>query len=532
MRGVGDQKAAARGIVDREAGRVGAAEEVADRLGDLPGGEGAVGVGEVELVLVRPVERRAELPRQSADLVGGDGGEVEVHPVEGIRGQILGAAVGVEDTPGEGELLARGPHAEDGPGGGVVEVRRDRIFVESEVGEIKLVAVAEERLVGDEDVADLADEEARLFAQALDEERLAGEHRRRGERVGEEEAGVGRHGRGGVEGLLWIAAVAGLGGEVDQAAVPQPGPAGVDVDRHLRVLDEPIPRIEAPRHDVLIGAGRVDVEEHAAAGEVGPPSPPVACQLRPLPEAAGDGAGEAEDGAVVEERIEDRRCVGQRQAVGWHRPPVIGRDRRSGRRCGRRRPLAPFIEIAEAVEIAPLAAGSVGGYRESGEPQEEPGEPCPAPGRVQTRLAHRPITDPRSPSHGVWPPALNRQNRCKRFFRQGLTGEVRECRRNRHPLASPPSFPCGGMASAAFSITTAFGLGSGRSWRRLSRSPSRDSWPGPRGSGQTGRGGAVEVYKSKMNQRNACVSSKTCINPPRNRRESPPAGPRKTPVAR
>ena len=177
LRGVGDQKAAARGIVDRQASRFGAAEEIADGLGDLPGGESAVGVGEVELVLIRPIEGRAELAREAGDLVGRHRGEVEVHPVEGIRGEILRAAVGVEDTAGEGEPLARGPHAEGGPGGGVVEVRRDRILVEGEVREIELGAVAEQRLVGDEDIADLADEDARLFAQALNEEILAREHR-------------------------------------------------------------------------------------------------------------------------------------------------------------------------------------------------------------------------------------------------------------------------------------------------------------------------------------------------------------------
>ena len=180
---------------------------------------------------------------------------------------------------------------------------------------------------------------------------------------------------------------------MDQTAVPEPGPAGVDVDRHLRVLDKPVPRREASRHDVLVGAGRVDVEEHAAAGEVGPPAPPVAGELGAIPEAAGDGAGEAEDGAVVEEWIEDRRGVGQRQVVGRHRPPVIGGQ--CGGCGGRGRGgLLGLIEQAKTVEVAPLtesAAADGGEEPESGEEvcQTEMGVRSARPGRPPDRRTER-----------------------------------------------------------------------------------------------------------------------------------------------
>src|SRR5438132_13126826 len=120
----------------------------------------------------------------------------------------------------------------------IIESKRDRVLVEIQVRKTVFRAVGEERLVGDVEDRQLAQQKTEFRRQRLNQKVFRRINIGVEERTGKRESGVLRYRGTDRKSIFRRVPKSGPDGKVEKTARPEPCASHVDVNTELKILDE------------------------------------------------------------------------------------------------------------------------------------------------------------------------------------------------------------------------------------------------------------------------------------------------------
>src|SRR5438132_13188766 len=120
----------------------------------------------------------------------------------------------------------------------IIESKRDRVLVEIQVRKTVFRAVGEERLVGDVEDRQLAQQKTEFRRQRLNQKIFRRINIGVEERTGKRESGVLRRGGTDRKTIFRRVSKSGPDSKVESTARPEPCAASIYINRELKILDE------------------------------------------------------------------------------------------------------------------------------------------------------------------------------------------------------------------------------------------------------------------------------------------------------